>query len=143
VADDDDADDEEDDLEIEALEPDDFDVVDDDDSGDDGNGSTALYYQVNDPNVNLVPGQDVRVKLSVAGGEGLKKIIPYSAIIYDLEGNTWVYTSPEPLVFVRHPVTVDYIEGDRAILSDGPPAGTEVAIVGVAELYGADTGVGK
>ena len=51
--------------------------------------------------------------------------------------------SPEPLVFMRHPVTVEYIEGDWAILSDGPPVGTIVATVGVPELYGADTGIGK
>ena len=64
-------------------------------------------------------------------------------VIYDLDGATWVYTSPEPLVFVRYPIVVDYIEGDQAYLVEGPPAGTEVATVGVAELYGADTGVGK
>jgi hypothetical protein len=29
------------------------------------------------------------------------------------------------------------------VLLDGPPVGTEVATVGIAELYGADTGVGK
>jgi hypothetical protein len=64
-------------------------------------------------------------------------------VIYDLKGGTWVYTSPEPLTFVRQPITVDYIEGDTVVLLDGPPTGTELATVGVAELYGADTGVGK
>jgi hypothetical protein len=77
-------------------------------------------------------------------GSGEKRIaVPYSAVIYDLNGNTWVYVSPEPLVFVREPITIDYIQGDMAILSEGPAIGTEVATVGVAELYGADTGVGK
>lgn len=70
-------------------------------------------------------------------------VIPYSALIYGLHGETWVYVSPEPLTFVRQPVTVDYIEGDMVILLDGPPVGTEVATVAVAELYGTDTGVGK
>ena len=70
-------------------------------------------------------------------------VVPYSAVIYDLEGGTWAYTSPDQLVYVRHPITVDYIEGDRAVLVDGPAAGTTVVTVGVAELYGADTGVGK
>ena len=40
-------------------------------------------------------------------------------------------------------ITVDYIEGERVYLLDGPPAGTEVAVVGVPELYGIDTGVGR
>jgi hypothetical protein len=70
-------------------------------------------------------------------------VVPYAAVIYDLKGETWAYTSPEPLTFVRQPIKVDFIEGDMAVLSEGPAAGTLVATVGVAELYGADTGVGK
>jgi hypothetical protein len=70
-------------------------------------------------------------------------VVPYSAVIYDLEGATWAYTSPAPLTFVREPITVDYIEGDMVVLTDGPAAGTEVVTVGVPELYGADTGIGK
>jgi hypothetical protein len=72
-----------------------------------------------------------------------RKVIPYAAIIYDLEGSAWAYTSPAPLTFVREPVTVDYIKDDMVVLVDGPAAGTKVVTVGVAELYGADTGIGK
>ena len=70
-------------------------------------------------------------------------VVPYAAVIYDLEGATWMYISPAPLTYVREPITVDYIEGDMAVLVDGPASGTEVVTVGVAELYGADTGIGK
>jgi hypothetical protein len=63
-------------------------------------------------------------------------------VIYGAHGESWVYTSPEALTFVRHPVTVDYVEGDTAYLSDGPAGGTEVATVGVPELYGAEFEVG-
>jgi hypothetical protein len=72
-----------------------------------------------------------------------RKVIPYAAVIYDLQGKTWVYTSPKPLTFARQPITVADIEGDTAVVVDGPPAGTQVVTVGVAELYGADTGIGK
>jgi hypothetical protein len=72
-----------------------------------------------------------------------RMVIPYAALIYDLEGATWVYVSPAPLTFVREAVTVDFIEGETVVLVDGPAAGTEVAMVGVAELYGIDTGIGK
>jgi len=72
-----------------------------------------------------------------------RKVIPYAAVIYDLQGKTWAYTNPEPLTFVRQAITVDYIEGDMVVLVDGPAAGTAVATVGVPELYGADTGIGK
>lgn len=69
--------------------------------------------------------------------------IPYAAVIYGLNGETWAYTSPEPLTYTRVPITIDFIDGDIAVLLDGPSPGTEVATVGVAELYGIETGVGK
>jgi len=69
--------------------------------------------------------------------------IPYAAVIYDTEGNTWVYTNPEPLTFLREPILIDYIEGDQAVLSQGLDAGTAVVTLGVSELYGAETGVSK
>jgi hypothetical protein len=72
----------------------------------------------------------------------LRKVVPYGAVLYDPDGKTWVYVSTAPNVYVREPITVDYIEGDRAVLKAGPPAGTTVVTVGVAELYGTETGVG-
>ena len=68
---------------------------------------------------------------------------PYAAIVYDGKGKTWVYTNPEPLVYVRAPVVVDSIKGRTAILKSGPATGTMVVVVGVAELYGAESGIGK
>jgi hypothetical protein len=67
--------------------------------------------------------------------------VPYGAILYDAKGNAFVYAVTGPLSYVRAPITVDYVEGDNAILSDGPSSGTEVVAVGVAELYGAETGL--
>ncbi len=71
-----------------------------------------------------------------------QRAVPYSSLIYDPQGNTWVYTSPQPATFVRHKVEVDDIEGDVVILKDGPPVGTVVASRAVAELYGAEFKVG-
>ena len=68
-----------------------------------------------------------------------RTVIPYASVIYDTEGATWVYLNPEPLTFVRHPITVDNIKGDQAFLSDALPAGSAVVTVGVAELYGAES----
>jgi hypothetical protein len=55
--------------------------------------------------------------------------IPYSAVLVDKEGTSWTYTSPEPLTFVRHKLDVDTVDGDLAILTDGPPIGTRVVTV--------------
>jgi hypothetical protein len=71
-----------------------------------------------------------------------KKVVPYAAVVYDLNGAAWVYTNPDPLTYVRHKVTVELISGDEAYVIDGPPTGTPIVVVGVAELYGAEKGVG-
>lgn len=69
--------------------------------------------------------------------------VPYAAVIYDIDGNTWVYTNPEPLIFVRAPISIDHIEGDTAVLSANLDSELQVVTVGVAELYGTETGVSK
>ncbi len=69
--------------------------------------------------------------------------VPYAAVIYDIEGHTWIYTSPEPLTFIREPVVIDHIEGDTAVLKEGLPSNLNVVTVGVAELWGTETGVSK
>jgi len=69
-----------------------------------------------------------------------RKVVPTSAVLYDAKGKTWVYTNPEPLVFVRHAISIDYIDGDRAVLLDGPASGTAVVTVGAAELLGTEYG---
>lgn len=73
----------------------------------------------------------------------LRKVVPYSAVFYDLNGKTWVYTNPEPLTFIRASISVDYIDSDLAVLSEGPPSGTAVVTVGSPELYGTEFGVGQ
>jgi hypothetical protein len=73
---------------------------------------------------------------------GAQKVVPYASVIYDADGATWAYVAVEPLSFERAPISVESISGDEAILAEGPPAGTPVVIVGAAELYGAETGVG-
>ena len=66
------------------------------------------------------------------------KVVPYAALIYDPEGKTYVYTSPKPLEYLRREVEVFRIEGNRVLLTRGPPRGTEVVTVGAAEVYGTE-----
>ena len=110
---------------------------------DEDNGITELNYVINNADHNLVAGQRLLVELSLTGDDAAQLVVPVGALIYDLNGETWIYISPEPLQFLRYAVQVDYIEGDMVVLLEGPPAGTKVATVGVAELHGTDTGVGK
>jgi hypothetical protein len=67
-----------------------------------------------------------------------RTVIPYSAVLYDVYGETWAYTNVEPLVFVRHRVSIDEIDGDDAVLLDGPPPGTMTVSVGASQLFGTE-----
>ena len=70
-------------------------------------------------------------------------VVPYSAVIYDVEGNTWIYTNPEPLTFVRSQIVIDRIEGNQVFLSQELETDAPVVTMGVIEIYGAETGVSK
>jgi hypothetical protein len=102
-----------------------------------------LYYLIDSPDHDLELGQAVLVELTLTAQETLRKVVPYQAVLYGVHGETWVYSEPEPLVYVRIPIAIDYIEGDLAYLSEGPEVGTAVVTVGAAELLGTETGVSK
>ena len=86
---------------------------------------------------------DVQTSPVQAGSGHAALTIPYAAVLYDPAGHTWTYTSPDALVFVRAPIDVLRIDGDRALLSDGPAIGTEVVTVGAAEILGTEYEVGE
>jgi hypothetical protein len=73
----------------------------------------------------------------------LRKVVPYGAVLYDSRGLTWVYTNPDPMVYVRHRIAIDYIEGGAAVLTDGPSAGVKVVTVGASLLLGTEFEVGE
>jgi multidrug efflux pump subunit AcrA (membrane-fusion protein) len=140
---DDDEDEEEAGLEAELDE--DLDEVGDTEETARTAGSASLRYVVNNPAEGkaLVPGQVVFVTLTLQGSGTELKIVPFAAVLYGVNGETWVYTNPEPLVFVRAPVAVNHIKAGSAFLSDGPSVGTQVVTMGGSLLYGAETGVSK
>jgi hypothetical protein len=92
--------------------------------------------------VARVAGQR-RAARGAAGPVATRKVISHAAVLYDENGDTWTFTSPEPLTFVRQRIDIDRIAGDRVVLLEGPPPGTTVVTVGAAELLGAELGVGE
>jgi hypothetical protein len=94
--------------------------------------------------ITLTPEAAKRLDIKTAPVERAAgaTVIPYSAVFYSPTGETWTYTNPEGLTFVRRRIVVDRIDGDRAVLTKGPASGTKIATVGVAELYGAEAGIG-
>jgi hypothetical protein len=93
--------------------------------------------------VTLTPEAAKRLDIKTAAVEqnGHGRIIPYAAVFYAATGETYAYTNPEGLMFVRQAIVVDRIDGDQAMLSKGPAAGSKVATAGVAELFGAESGI--
>jgi hypothetical protein len=112
-------------------------------TGPDGSGAaTANYYILDSKQHTLRPGQRVYVRLPQPGSGAPQKVIPYSAVIYDPQGNTWAYTNPEPLTYVRQHIDIEYIQGDLALLKEGPEAGTAVVTAGAPELLGVEQKIG-
>lgn len=74
----------------------------------------------------------------VTGASGGRLTVPYAAVIYYLDGTAWTYTATAERQYMRVPITVEAITGDRATLTSGPAAGTPVVVVGAPELLGAE-----
>lgn len=83
-----------------------------------------------------------KVTAATSAGKQLKAM-PYGALFYEPSGDTWAYTQVEPLVFVRQHLTVDHMDGDKVLMSEGPAVGTDVVTIGSAELAGVEYGVGE
>ena len=82
--------------------------------------------------------QRVRLQTAPVAAASRGVAVNYAALIYDKKGQSWVYTVPQPLTFVRMKVTVDRIEKNRATLSVGPAPGAQVVTTGATEVYGAE-----
>lgn len=106
--------------------------------------------------IETIPGtKDRRITLTAKAAKRLdiqtgridvdssgNKTAPYVAVFYDLAGESWVYTNPEPLSYVKRRVTVASFDGGTAHLLDGPAEGVTIVTVGVVELYGVERGLG-
>jgi hypothetical protein len=69
---------------------------------------------------------------------GSHRVVPYTALIYDAAGRSWVYAIARPLTYMRTEVDVSRIAGGRVHVTGGPPAGAEVVTIGATEVYGAE-----
>jgi hypothetical protein len=98
----------------------------------------SLYYVVPGKDHGLTVNNRVRVELQLGGGAQKRKVVPYSAVYYDGRGAAWVYVNTQPLTYERQRIGVERIEGDLAVLSDGPAVGTQVVTVGAPMLHGTE-----
>ena len=68
-------------------------------------------------------------------------VIPYSAVVYDADGEAWAFSEPEARTYIRVSIKISSIKDDSVRLTKGPPPGTQVVIVGAPELVGAEAGI--
>ena len=99
-------------------------------------GGGARYYRLDGATTAHV-GQRLRVQLAQKGGSE-RTTVPYSSVIYWIDGGAWVYTQIAPLTFVRAPIDIDEVDGNVVVLKSGPPAGTRIVSVGGEELLGTE-----
>lgn len=98
-----------------------------------------LFYEVANSNKEWQLGQKVQILVPLQQtGESL--VVPWSAVILDIYGGTWVYEQSAPHTFVRKRVQVSFIHGSEAVLASGPTPGSAIVDQGAAELFGTEVG---
>jgi RND family efflux transporter MFP subunit len=108
-------------------------------SGDPLAATVHLFYEVDNKDRSIRPGQRVGVTLPLKGDQE-SLAVPRSALIRDALGGTWIYENITPHVYTRRRVFVDRVVGDLAALTGGVKPGAKVVSVAAAELYGAEFG---
>jgi hypothetical protein len=83
----------------------------------------------------------LQTAVAARAGRGPQTVVPYSALLYQPDGSSVVYTVTGPLTYTLVPVGVASIQGDQVYLTGLTP-GTTVVAVGGEELLGVQDGVG-
>jgi RND family efflux transporter MFP subunit len=105
--------------------------------------SADLYYEIENREGYFRPGQKVNANLALRG-ERESLVVPWSAVVTDINGGTWVYENVGEHKFARRRVQVRYVADSLAVLAaSGPPVGAKIVTEGVAELFGTEFFVPK
>ncbi|HXT68806.1 MAG TPA: efflux RND transporter periplasmic adaptor subunit [Vicinamibacterales bacterium] len=105
--------------------------------------SVDLYFQVSASNLGTSrPGERLSVQLPLKStSKGL--VVPRSAVVYDINGGTWVYEDRGQNHFARKRVELGGPAGQRVVIVRGLSEGMTIVTVGAAELYGTEFYVSK
>jgi hypothetical protein len=111
-------------------------------SGDPASSTIHLFYGLPNADARLKPGERVLVSIPVAGNH-MWTAVPWSSIVFDTNGGTWLYESLGARRYSRRRVDVDHNAAGVAYLNAGVSAGTQVVTQGAAELWGFEFGTRK
>ncbi len=102
--------------------------------------SANLFYGLDNSDGAFRPGQRVGVSLQYKGATN-DVVVPWSAVLHDIYGGTWVYEALENHVYVRRRIEVRDIVENSAVLRRGPGPGTRIVVTGAAELFSTEFGI--
>ncbi len=98
-----------------------------------------LFFDLENTDQSLRPGQRVGATLALTG-ESETLVIPWAAVLHDINGNQWVYENTAPDKFIRRRVEVTRVSGADAAIASGPAVGAKIVTNGAAELFGTEFG---
>ncbi len=111
-------------------------------SADPLSASVDVFFRLANPESNFRPQQRVGVWIPLREPQsGL--VVPWSALLHDMHGGTWVYQQTQSQKFTRRRVEVRGVEGQDAIIARGLEPGMTIVTDGAAELFGVEFGAGK
>lgn len=106
------------------------------------NDTADLYFELANSDGSLRPGQKMSVTLAERSAEE-SLVVPWSAVLHDINGGAWVYENTAPQQYVRRRVEVRRVVDSLAVLARGPAVGAKVVTAGAAEIFGTEFGTGK
>ena len=83
----------------------------------------------------------LQTAVAASAARGRQAVVPYSALLYQPDGRSAVYTVTGPLTYTLATVGVASMQGSQVFLTGLAP-GTVVVTVGGEELLGVQDGVG-
>jgi RND family efflux transporter MFP subunit len=101
-----------------------------------------LYYELANKDGRLRPGERMSVRVKLQGASE-QRVVPWSAVIHDINGGTWVYEKTADHTYVRRRVQVRYVVDNLAVLESGPATGAKIVTAGAVELFGTEMGFAK
>ena len=103
------------------------------------NVTSDIFYRLDNKDGNLRIGQKVLVSLTKKAETG-SYTVPYSSIVYDIYGGSWVYVKAAAQTYTRKRVEISHVIDNNAVISRGVSTGDQVVISGAAEIFGAEFG---
>lgn len=103
-------------------------------------GTVHVFYKISNQQSTFAPAQRISVSISTLKDQKQGIAIPWSSVVFDVYGGSWVYAKTSITSFERKRVFVEQVNGSTAIVSQGLQQGTPIVTNGALELFAIETG---